>query len=126
MHDFSHSAKIQSAVNSLSTTSSNPQSIFIYGGTYIEQVTIPALAGKLTIYGSTTDTGSYSDNVVNLEWDSSLLSGAADDEHTAALINLSENVAVYNINIRNTYGKGSQAIALSAYNTEQGYYGVGL
>lgn len=89
-------------------------------------MTVPELSGKLSIYGYTTDTSDYSGNVVSLEWDSSLLSGAADDEETAALINLSENVAVYNIDIRNTYGEGSQAIALSAYNTEQGYYGVGL
>jgi pectinesterase len=42
------------------------------------------------------------------------------------VINLSANTKFYNINIKNTYGQGSQAIALSAYNTEQGYYGVGL
>lgn len=51
---------------------------------------------------------------------------AADDEHTAALINESPNTAVYNLNIRNLWGEGAQAIALSAYNTSQGYYGVGL
>jgi pectinesterase len=117
--------KIQAAVNSLSKTTSSTQSIFIYGGTYDEQVTIPALAGKLNIYGSTSNTASYANNVVNLQWRSSVASGS-DDEHTAALINLSPNVAIYNINIRNTYGQGSQAIALSAYNTQQGYYGVGL
>lgn len=117
---------IQKAVSSISTSSSDESSIFIYSGTYTEQVTVPKLSGKLNIYGYTKDTSDYSGNVVSLEWNSSLLSGAADDEHTAALINLSENVAVYNIDIKNTYGKGSQAIALSAYNTEQGYYGVGL
>ncbi|KAJ1553016.1 hypothetical protein HK405_009235 [Cladochytrium tenue] len=119
-------ATIQAAVSSISTTSTSTHSIFIYSGTYTEQVTIPSLAGKLNIYGYTTNTASYSSNVVNLEHSSSLASGATSDEYTAALINLSENVAVYNINIKNTYGKGSQAIALSAYNTEQGYYGVGL
>lgn len=119
-------SQIQSAVSSISTSSTSAHSIFIYAGTYTEQVTIPSLSGKLTIYGYTSNTASYSSNVVNLDWSSSLASGAADDEHTAALINLSKNVAVYNINIKNTYGKGSQAIALSAYNTEQGYYGVGL
>jgi pectinesterase len=118
--------QIQSAVSSISTSSKSAHSIFIYSGTYTEQVTIPVLAGSLTIYGYTTDTSSYAGNVVNLEWDSSLASGAANDEETAALINLSPNVAVYNINIKNTYGSGSQAIALSAYNTNQGYYGVGL
>jgi pectinesterase len=118
--------QIQSAVSSISTSSSTESSIFIYSGTYTEQVTIPSLAAKLTIYGETTDTSSYADNVVNLEYSSSLASGASSDEETAALINTSENVAVYNINIKNTYGEGSQAIALSAYAAEQGYYGVGL
>jgi pectinesterase len=88
-------------------------------------VTIPSLSGKLTIYGQTSNTASYAGNTVNLQWRASQATGA-DDEHSAALINLSANVAVYNINIRNTYGQGSQACALSAYNTQQGYYGVGL
>lgn len=122
--------QIQKAVSSISTSSKDEHSIFIYSGTYTEQVTIPVLSGKLNIYGYTTDTSDYSGNVVNLQWKSALATGAADDEHTAALINTSPNVAVYNINIKNTYGKPSgsngQAIALSAYNTEQGYYGVGL
>ncbi|KAA8564838.1 hypothetical protein EYC84_010609 [Monilinia fructicola] len=116
----------QQAVNALSKTTTSPQSIFIYSGTYKEQVTIPALKGKLTVYGYTKDTSSYNDNVVNIEHSSSLLSGAANDEETGTVINLSANTAFYNINIKNTYGKGSQAIALAAYNNEQGYYGVGL
>lgn len=78
------------------------------------------------MYGYTTNTASYTSNVVTITHSSSLLSGAADDEHTGTVINLSANTKFYNINIKNTYGKGSQAIALSAYNTEQGYYGVGL
>lgn len=113
-------------MSSLSTSSTTAQSIFIGSGTYTEQVTVPVLAGKLTIYGETTDTSSYLHNVVNLEWSSSILTDAVNDEDTAALINLSPNVDVYNINIKNLYGKGSQAIALAAYNSEQGYYGVGL
>lgn len=80
----------------------------------------------MTVYGYTTDTSSYSKNVVTITHSSSLLSGAADDEHTGTVINLSANTKFYNINIKNTYGVGSQAIALAAYNTEQGYYGVGL
>lgn len=117
---------IQKAVNALSTTSTTAQSIFIYSGTYSEQVIIPALKSALTVYGYTTDTSSYHSNVVTITHSSSLLSGAANDEATGTVINKSANTKFYNINIKNTYGKGSQAIALSAYNTEQGYYGVGL
>ena len=118
--------QIQDAVSSIDTSSTDESSIFIYSGTYTEQVTVPELSGKLSIYGYTEDTSDYTGNVVSLEYDSSIASGAADDESTSALIVESENVAVYNIDITNTYGEGSQAIALSAYNTEQGYYGVGL
>jgi pectinesterase len=113
-------------VNALSTTSTTAQSIFIYAGTYSEQVTIPALKSALTIYGYTTDTSSYSSNVVTITHSASLLSGYANDEATGTVINQSANTKFYNINIKNSYGKGSQAIALAAYNTQQGYYGVGL
>ncbi|QSZ32978.1 hypothetical protein DSL72_002562 [Monilinia vaccinii-corymbosi] len=117
---------ISAAVKALSTTATGQQTIFIYSGTYKEQVTIPSLKGKLYVMGYTQDTSSYNNNVVNIVHSSSLLSGAANDEETGTVINLSANTAFYNINIKNTYGKGSQAIALAAYNTQQGYYGVGL
>lgn len=57
---------------------------------------------------------------------SSLLSGAADDEASGTVQNRAVSSSFYNINIKNTYGKGSQAIALSAWGDKQGYYGVGL
>lgn len=41
----------------------------------------------------------------------------------ATLRNYAAKSRIYNINVANTYGKGHQALALSAYNTEQGYYG---
>ncbi|KUJ18180.1 carbohydrate esterase family 8 protein [Mollisia scopiformis] len=117
---------IQDAIDSLSTTSTTAQSLFILAGTYTEQVTIPSRAAALTIYGYTTNTASYTSNVVNIEHSSSLASGASSDEATGTVINEAANTKFYNINIKNTYGEGSQAIALAAYNTEQGYYGVGL
>ncbi|KUI53339.1 Pectinesterase [Cytospora mali] len=120
--DFS---TISGAVNSISNTSTVPTSIFVYNGTYTEQVYLPPKAAKVTIYGETSDYTSYVENTVTLQYNSSLLV-APDDEHTAALINESPNTAVYNLNIRNLWGQGAQAIALSAYNTSQGYYGVGI
>lgn len=89
-------------------------------------MTIPSRAAALTIYGYTTNTDSYTSNVVNIVHSASLASGYANDEATGTVINLAANTKFYNVNIKNTYGKGSQAIALSAYNTQQGYYGVGL
>jgi pectinesterase len=110
----------------LSTTSTTAQSLFILAGTYNEQVIIPARKAILTIYGYTKDTTSYTSNVVNIQHSSSLLSGAANDQATGTVQNSAGKTKFYNINIKNTYGKGSQAIALAAYGDQQGYYGVGL
>jgi len=42
--------------------------------------------------------------------------------YVATLRNYAENSKVYNINVANTYGEGEQALALSAYANNQGYY----
>ncbi|KKY37851.1 putative carbohydrate esterase family 8 protein [Diaporthe ampelina] len=116
---------ISSAVNSISNTSTDPTTIFVYNGTYTEQVYLPPKAAKVTIYGQTADITSYHGNTVTLQYNSSL-AVAPNDEWTAPLINESPNTAVYNLDIRNLWGEGYQAIALSAYNTSQGYYGLGI
>ncbi|KAK4233635.1 carbohydrate esterase [Achaetomium macrosporum] len=113
---------VQSAVNALNTSSSRAQCIFIYKGTYQEQVTIPALKSALTIYGETTDTSSFSANTVTIQQRKSQDDGISNDE-TATLRAHTSNLKVYNINLVNTRGKGSQAVALSAQQDKQGYYG---
>ena len=50
---------VQAAVDSLSTSTTAEQCIFIYQGTYTEQVHVKALQGPLTIYGYTPDTSGY-------------------------------------------------------------------
>jgi len=47
---------VQAAVDSLSTTSTAAQCIFIDQGTYAEQVLVGARAARLTVYGYTADT----------------------------------------------------------------------
>jgi len=117
---------IQSAVNSLSTTSTTAQIIFIEPGTYNEQVYIAPRKAKLTVYGYTTNTSTYSSNVVIIAHNSSILTGATNDDATGTVRNWAANSDFYNINMKNTYGKGSQALALSASAGNQGYYAVGL
>ncbi|KFZ00683.1 hypothetical protein V500_00969 [Pseudogymnoascus sp. VKM F-4518 (FW-2643)] len=117
---------IQKAIDALDTGSSSTQSIFIYSGTYNEQVKIPALGGPLEVYGYTEDDSSYSGNEVNVEQSCSQTSCGTNNDGTATISNHAANTKFYNINIKNTYGKGSQAVALSCYGTSQGYYGVAL
>jgi pectinesterase len=110
-------------VDSLSTTASGTQCIFIYSGTYSEQVYIPARTAQLTLYGYTTDTSSYSSNAVTISQGLSADQGYTDDL-TATLRAWNEGLKVYNINLENTRGSGSPALAVSAYADKQGFYGV--
>lgn len=112
---------IQAAVNSLSTSASGTQCIFISPGTYKEQVLVSARSAQLTIYGSTTDTTGYAANSVTITGSKSQADGLSNDE-TATLRVKAANFKLYNVNVANTYGKGSQAVALSAY-ADSGYYG---
>ncbi|KAF2273027.1 carbohydrate esterase family 8 protein [Westerdykella ornata] len=114
---------VQSAVNALSTTSTSPQCIFIYQGTYNEQVYIPSRKAALTIYGYTTDTSTYTGNTVTITQKLSQ-DDVANNDLTATLRAHSANFKLYNVNLVNTRGQGSQALALSAQADKQGYYGV--
>lgn len=112
---------IQSAVNALSTTSTSTQCIFINPGTYSEQVLVPSRKAQLTIYGYTSDTTTYASNQVTITAGHSQAEGIGNDE-TATLRVKATNFKLYNVNVNNSYGKGSQAVALSAY-ADSGYYG---
>ena len=116
---------IQSAVNALSTSSSTAQCIFIYPGTYYEQVLIPARSAQLSIYGSSSSTIGYSSNSVTITASKSQADGLSNDE-TATVRVKSANARLYNLNIENGYGQGSQAVALSVYAEGVGIYGCSL
>jgi len=112
---------VQSAVNALSTSTTTAQCIFIYKGTYKEQVYIPTLKSALTLYGETTNTASYTANTVTITQGKSQDDSPNNDE-TATLRAHTPNLKVYNLNLVNTRGQGSQALAVSAQKDRQGYY----
>lgn len=92
---------LQAAVNSLSTTATGTQCIFVNQGTYTEQVLIPSRSARLTIYGYTTDTTSYSQNRAILTFNNNAAS-AGNNDASATLRVRSANVKVYNLNVVNT------------------------
>ncbi|PQE06233.1 pectinesterase family protein [Rutstroemia sp. NJR-2017a BBW] len=95
--------------------------IFIYSGTYQEQITVN-YKGVLTVYGYTTDTSSYKSNVVTITHSiSSPAAGSLDASSTANIV--SANFKAYNIIFKNTYGSGAQAVAVTANGDKQGFYG---
>jgi len=112
---------VSAAVRALSTASGSDQCIWINQGTYSEQVLVSSRAAKLTIYGYTTDTSDYRQNKVTITASHSQKEGIGNDE-TGTLRVKAANFKLYNVNVNNGFGKGSQAIALSAY-ADSGYYG---
>jgi pectinesterase len=112
---------VQAAVNALSNTTTTAQCIFIYKGTYKEQVYIPQLQSALTIYGETKDTSTFSANTVTITQGKSQ-DDSPNNDATATLRAHTSNLKVYNINLVNTRGQGSQALAVSAQKDRQGYY----
>jgi pectinesterase len=83
--------------------------IYIAGGTYTEQLKID-YAGNLTLYGQTSDTGTYKSNTVTITHTiSSPEAGTLDMSATVNVV--SDGFKMYNINVVNGYGKGSQAVA---------------
>ncbi|KAK6509290.1 hypothetical protein TWF481_004048 [Arthrobotrys musiformis] len=124
-HSFQN---ISSAVAALKNTTAFPynhgQTIFIFPGNYTEQVYIGKLLGPLTIRGYTCDSRSYADNQVTISYNlSRLTSGLTNNDQTSTVRLWTSNVKFYNLNIVNTFGAGAQALALSAQNTDQGFYG---
>ncbi|KAJ6461184.1 carbohydrate esterase family 8 protein [Mycena vitilis] len=111
---------VQAAINAL-PNDSTAQTIFIFPGTYSEQVSITR-AGMTTILGSTTDTTSYTSNAVTITHSLSATAAGSDDLSGTFRVH-KDNFAMYNVNVKNTFGSGSQALALSSYGTNVGYYG---
>ncbi|KAF8228050.1 pectinesterase [Tricholoma matsutake] len=110
---------VTSAVNSLPNDGSS-RSIFIYPGTYNEQVNITR-SGPLTISGYTMDTMKYSENQVTIQAGVSLAQAGSNDGSATFRVHKND-FKMYNVNVTNTFGKGSQASALSQYGSRVGLY----
>jgi len=116
-------ATLAAAVAALPNDSS-AQTIFIYPGTYSGQVLIER-SGPVTILGYSTNPGSYSANQVTITASATLTTAGSDDASGTLRIH-TDDVAIYNVNIRNNFGSGVQAIALSNYGDHVGLYACGL
>lgn len=113
---------VQAAVDSLDESSSDAQCIFIESGTYTEQVLVSARsASQFNVYGYTEDDTSFTSNTVTIVFNLSQNDGLNNDE-TGTLRVKTPNFRLYNVNVENSYGEGSQAIALSAQ-SDSGFYG---
>ncbi|EEA21242.1 hypothetical protein TMatcc_009352 [Talaromyces marneffei ATCC 18224] len=119
---------VQAGVNALNSTATRPQSLFIFPGTYREQVYIPKLKSNLTVQGHTHNSKGYEQNTVTITYNLALIN-TTNDDLTATLRLWNPNTKVYNLNVVNTFGhipKNGQNLAVSAEATGQGYYGCQL
>ncbi|CAE6470791.1 unnamed protein product [Rhizoctonia solani] len=107
----------------LKDTSSNIY--YIYAGTYKEQVYIER--ANVKIYGQTSNKLDYGSNTVTITNSlSAAQAGNNDKSGTVRIGGSATGVALYNLNIANTYGKGAQAIALSVQAGQFGCYACKL
>jgi pectinesterase len=104
---------VSNAVTALSNTTTAEQVIFIQPGTYAEQVFIPKLSGPLTVQGYTTDDSKYAKNQVTIVASESQKTQLGNDL-TATLRVWTSDFKLYNVNVKNAFGEGSQAVAVSA------------
>lgn len=77
------------------------------------------------MFGSTTDTTTYLQNTVTIQFGLSLTTAGSDDTSGTLRIH-KDDFKMYNVNVKNTFGQGSQAIAISQYGTRVGLYGCGF
>jgi len=91
-------------------------SLFLFPGTYEEQVVVPKLKGKLVVQGYTCDTTAYASNQVTITHAMAQKDVPATvvknrNDATSTLLLKASNVKVYNLNVANTAGNVGQAIA---------------
>jgi len=67
----------------------------------------------------------YTSNTVTIQVGFSA-QGAGSDEASGTLRAYKDNFALYNVNVKNTFGAGSQAIPLSQYGSKVGLYACGF
>jgi pectinesterase len=74
---------------------------------------------------TTASTGYQKDNVVTFQRSmTSTAAGNLDGSSTANIV--SANFKAYNINFKNTYGAGTQAVAVTANADQVGFYACGF
>ncbi|KAG7439793.1 pectin lyase-like protein [Guyanagaster necrorhizus] len=95
---------------------------FVHAGTYTEQVYINR--SDIKIYGETTTDDNYTSNTVTISYGLGASEAGSNDASGTVRVH-AENVALYNLNIENSFGE-EQAIALSVQATDFGGYGLSI
>lgn len=79
----------------------------------------------MQIYGYTTDTTTYKSNQVTIQAGVPASTAGSDDASGTLRVHKND-FKMYNVNVKNTFGVGSQAIAISQYGSRVGLYACGF
>ncbi|KAK0242078.1 pectin methyl esterase [Armillaria nabsnona] len=109
-----------STISAAVATLSGGETIFIYPGTYEEQVSISVADVTMLCY--TEDTGTYKSNVATITNNLNAQDNGGNDA-CATLRAEKDGFNLYNCIVKNTYGQGTQATAVAARGNKQGFYG---
>lgn len=109
-----------STISAAVATLSGGETVFIYPGTYEEQVNITVADVTISCY--TEDIGTYKSNVVTITNNLNAQDNGGNDA-CATLRAEKDGFNLYNCIVKNTYGQGKQATAVAARGNKQGFYG---
>ncbi|KAL9948442.1 hypothetical protein ACHAQF_004179 [Verticillium nonalfalfae] len=103
---------IQAALNALPTSKQITPTVFIYPGTYNEQL-ILARAGTTILIGYSSNSGDYSQNQVTISFDKGIDTQAdASNSDSATVYATGNYLQAVNINFANTFGTASNYASL--------------
>ncbi|KAK0225624.1 pectin methyl esterase [Armillaria fumosa] len=105
-----------STISAAVATLSGGETVFIYPGTYEEQVNITAADVTMLCY--TEDIGTYKSNVVTITNNLNAQDNGGNDA-CATLRAEKDGFNLYNCIVKNTYGQGKQATAVAARGNKQ-------
>lgn len=122
-----HFGTVQGAIDSLSTTSAEPQCIFISRGEYVENVHVAERKAQLSIYGETM-TGErqalepFADNLVTLKAGVAITGGGSGTEGPALHV-AAQNFRLYHVSLVALPDASRAATTALRAGADSGYYG---
>jgi len=117
------SGKTYSTITAAYNAAAAGDTIYVYPGTYSEKITITK--SDITLKGSAYPSTSAAGNEAVITY-GTYASAAGSDDKSATLLVSGSGFKMYNMNVTNSAGDASQAVALSATGTDQGFYACGL
>ncbi|PQE15252.1 Pectinesterase protein [Rutstroemia sp. NJR-2017a WRK4] len=117
------SGKTYSTITAAYNAAAAGDTIYVYPGTYKEKLTISK--NDITLKGSAYPSTNPADNDAELIY-ATYASAVGSNDASATLLITGSGFKMYNMNVTNSAGNVSQAVALSSTGANHGFYACGL